>query len=57
MPEEFISIREADEKAKEIGLIEKLSVLSKEQQNAFSEISSKISENKPSGGKMDDLLL
>ena len=32
MPEEFISIREADEKAKEIGLIEKLSGLSKEQQ-------------------------
>lgn len=37
MPEEFISIREADEKAKEIGLIEKLSVLSKEQQEMVRE--------------------
>lgn len=37
MPEEFISIREADEKAKEIGLIEKLSVLSKDQQEMIRE--------------------
>jgi len=36
-PEEFISIREADEKAKEIGLIEKLSVLDKEQQEMIRE--------------------
>lgn len=31
-PEEYISIREADEKAKEIGIIEKLSELDKDQQ-------------------------
>lgn len=31
-PEEFISIREADEKAREIGMIEKLTELDKEQQ-------------------------
>lgn len=37
MPEEFISIREADEKAKEIGLIEKLSALSKDQQEMIRE--------------------
>ena len=37
MPEEFISIREADEKAKEIGLIEKLSVLQKDQQEMIRE--------------------
>lgn len=37
MPEEFISIREADGKAKEIGLIEKLSLLSKEQQEMVRE--------------------
>lgn len=36
-PEEFISIREADEKAKEIGLIEKLSELPKEQQEMIRE--------------------
>ncbi len=37
MPEEFISIREVDGKAKEIGLIEKLSTLSKEQQEMIRE--------------------
>ena len=37
MPEEFISIREADEKAKEIGVIEKLSGLQKEQQDMLRE--------------------
>ena len=31
MPEEYISIREADEKAREIGVVEKLSVLEEEQ--------------------------
>lgn len=36
-PEEFISIREADEKAKEIGMIEKLSVLPKGQQEMLQE--------------------
>lgn len=36
-PEEFISIRESDEKAKEIGLIEKLSQLDKEQQEMIRE--------------------
>lgn len=36
-PEEFISIRESDEKAKEIGLIESLSVLSKDQQEMIRE--------------------
>ena len=36
-PEEFISIREADEKAKEIGMIEKLSQLPKEQQEMLRE--------------------
>lgn len=36
-PEEFISIREADEKAKEIGMIEKLSALSKDQQEMLRE--------------------
>lgn len=36
-PEEFISIREADEKAKEIGIVEKLSVLSKDQQDMLRE--------------------
>ena len=36
-PEEFISIREADEKAKEIGLIEKLASLSKDQQEMLRE--------------------
>ncbi len=36
-PEEYISIREADEKAKEIGLIEKLSDLEKEQQEMIRE--------------------
>lgn len=36
-PEEFISIREADEKAKEIGIIEKLSQLDKEQQEMIRE--------------------
>lgn len=37
MPEEYISIREADEKAKEIGIIEKLSQLDKEQQDMIRE--------------------
>ena len=36
-PEEFISIREADEKAKEIGMIEKLSQLEKDQQEMLRE--------------------
>lgn len=36
-PEEFISIREADEKAKEIGIIEKLSALAPEQQEIIRE--------------------
>ena len=36
-PEEFISIREADEKAKEIGLIEKISELPAEQQEMLRE--------------------
>ncbi len=36
-PEEFISIREADEKAKEIGMIEKLSALPKDQQEMLRE--------------------
>ena len=36
-PEEFISIREADEKAKEIGMIEKLSQLEKDQQEMIRE--------------------
>ena len=36
-PEEFISIREADEKAKEIGIIEKLSQLEKDQQEMLRE--------------------
>lgn len=37
MPEEYISIREADEKAKEIGIIEKLSALEKDQQEMIRE--------------------
>jgi len=37
MPEEFISIREADEKAREIGVIEKLSELSPEQAKMLKE--------------------
>lgn len=36
-PEEFISIREADEKAKEIGMIEKLSDLTSDQQEIIRE--------------------
>lgn len=36
-PEEFISIREADEKAKEIGIIEKLSELPADQQDMIRE--------------------
>lgn len=36
-PEEYISIREADEKAKEIGLIEKLSQFPKDQQEMLQE--------------------
>ena len=36
-PEEYISIREADEKAKEIGIIEKLSELNKDQQEMIRE--------------------
>ena len=36
-PDEFISIREADEKAKEIGIIEKLSLLDKDQQAMLKE--------------------
>lgn len=36
-PEEFISIREADEKAKEIGIVEKLSQLEKDQQEMLQE--------------------
>ena len=36
-PEEYISIREADEKAKEIGLIEKLSDLAADQQEMLQE--------------------
>ena len=36
-PEEFISIREADEKAKEIGIVEKLSALPADQQEMLRE--------------------
>lgn len=36
-PEEYISIREADEKAKEIGIIEKLSQLAEDQQEMLRE--------------------
>lgn len=36
-PEEFVSIREADEKAKEIGIVEKLSLLPAEQQEMLRE--------------------
>lgn len=36
-PEEYVSIREADEKAKEIGIIEKLSQLDKDQQDMIRE--------------------
>lgn len=36
-PEEFISIREADEKAKEIGIIEKLTDITKEEQDMIQE--------------------
>ena len=36
-PEEYISVREADEKAREIGMIEKLSQLEKEQQEMIRE--------------------
>lgn len=36
-PEEFISIREADEKAKEIGMVEKLGALPKDQQEMLRE--------------------
>lgn len=36
-PEEFISIREADEKAREIGMVEKLTDLEKEQQEMLRE--------------------
>lgn len=36
-PEEFISVREADEKAKEIGIIEKLTLLHKDQQDMIRE--------------------
>ena len=36
-PEEFISIREADEKAREIGVVEKLSVLDQEQAQMLKE--------------------
>lgn len=36
-PEEYISIREADEKAKEIGIIEKLSELDRDQQEMIRE--------------------
>lgn len=36
-PEEFVSIREADEKAKEIGMVEKLSVLPANQQEMLRE--------------------
>ena len=36
-PEEFISIREADEKAKEIGMVEKLSQLPEDQQDMLRE--------------------
>ncbi len=36
-PEEFISIREADEKAKEIGMVEKLAALPKDQQEMLRE--------------------
>ena len=36
-PEEYISIRESDEKAKEIGIIEKLSELDKDQQEMIRE--------------------
>ncbi len=36
-PEEFISIREADEKAKEIGMVEKLSLLPADQQEMLRE--------------------
>ena len=38
MPEEFISIREADEKAREIGVVEKLSELSPEQAASVAEL-------------------
>ena len=37
MPEEFISIREADEKAREIGVVEKLSALEPEQAKMLKE--------------------
>lgn len=37
MPEEFISIREADEKAREIGVVEKLSALDPEQAKMLKE--------------------
>ena len=37
MPDEFISIREADEKAREIGVVEKLSVLEEEQADMLRE--------------------
>ena len=37
MPDEFISIREADEKAREIGVVENLSVLEKEQADMLRE--------------------
>ena len=36
-PEEYISIREADEKAREIGVVEKLSVLEKDQADMLRE--------------------
>lgn len=36
-PDEFISIREADEKAREIGIIEKMSLLDKDQQAMLKE--------------------
>ena len=36
-PEEFVSIREADEKAKEIGIVEKLSALPADQQEMLRE--------------------
>lgn len=36
-PEEFISIRESDEKAKEIGIVEKISNLPKDQQEMLRE--------------------
>ena len=37
MPDEYISIREADEKAREIGVVEKLSALDEEQANMLRE--------------------